>query len=243
MIKSTFSLKKRSFTVRYMFSFSAVMSVALLLGAAIITSTEVSYIRLETTDSLVEEGKQFSIDVYAYATEPVNAVDITLQFNSKSVEVTGVDTGQSVLTIWTQDPVIEDSSVRLQGGTYRKGFLGDHMIATINMKAKKTGQSDFQVTDIVLLAGDGEGTPVMVADSLDSTVSLYIYNESSDSHNISVDVEVDVVSDLDGDGKVSLRDISIFMSAWHNKSKIYDFNKDGKMSFRDFSIILANYFF
>lgn len=223
--------------------FPAVISVAALLGAAVITSTEVSYVRLETTDSLVEEGEQFSIDVYAYAHVPVNAVDITLQFDSDTVDVTGVDIGQSVLTIWTQDPVIEDASVRLQGGTYRKGFLGDHMIATINLKAKQTGQSDFEATDVMLLAGDGDGTPVTVADSLDSTVSLYIYDENSSDDSISVDINVEIISDLDGDGKVSLKDISMFMSAWHNKSKIYDFNGDGKMSFRDFSIILANYFF
>jgi hypothetical protein len=92
--KSFLHHRTRSGTVRYMFP--AVISFVALLGAAAITSTEVSYVRLETSDLTVVAGKQFSIDVYAYAHVPVNAVDITLQFDSDSVQVVGVDTGESV---------------------------------------------------------------------------------------------------------------------------------------------------
>jgi len=49
--------------------------------------------------------------------------------------------------------------------------------------------------------------------------------------------------DLDNDGKVTLKDVSIFMSNWHSKAVIYDFNGDGRMNFIDFSIILARAFF
>lgn len=222
--------------------FSAAFSLAVLLGAAAITATDVSYIRLEATETTIEAGKQFSLDVYAFAHVPVNAVDITLHFDKDSVKVLGVDKGQSVLTIWTEDPIIEEDKVILRGGTFRKGFVNEHRIATINLEAKKTGLSSVSATDVMLLAGDGEGTPVTVAEATDSSVNLYIYDENTDPGSIGVDVEVNIVSDIDGDGKVTLKDVSAFMSAWHNKSKVFDFNGDGKMTFKDFSIILADMF-
>ena len=240
-IQKLFSLKGTRGTVRYMFS--GVFSLAVLLGAAAITATDVSYVRLEATKTTIEAGEQFSLDVYAFAHVPVNAIDITLNFDKDAVEVLGVDKGQSVITIWTEEPIIEDDKVILRGGTYRKGFVNEHIIATINLKAKKTGPSSVAAADVMLLAGDGKGTTVAVAESTDSSVNLYIYDENTDPGSIGVEVDVEIVSDIDGDGKVTLKDVSIFMSAWHDKSKIFDFNGDGRMTFRDFSIILADSFF
>ena len=237
-IKEKFKTRK-SGTVRVMFSW---VGLALLLGAAVLTSTEASYVRLVVDKTIVESGKQFSVDVYANAHVPVNAVDVTLTFDKNDVEVLGVDRGESVLTIWTEDPIIKEGSVILRGGTFRKGFLGEHLIATINLRAKQSGQSIFETGDVMLLAGDGQGTTVTVADSNESTASLYIYDENTDPANIAVNARVSVVSDIDGDGKVTLKDISSFMAAWGNKDTVYDFNGDGRMSFRDFSIILADFF-
>jgi hypothetical protein len=226
-------------TVRTMFSW---LSIATLLGLAAVTGTDSSYIKLVTSTTVIEAGQQFEVDVYANAVVPVNAVDVTLNFDANDVEVTGVDRGQSVITIWTEDPVIEKDKVILRGGTYRKGFIGEHKIATINLRAKQTGESTFTVGNIMLLAGDGKGTPVKVADSTQSRVSLYIYDENTDPADITVAASISIVTDIDGDGKVSLKDISAFMAAWSSKKQIYDFNGDGKMSFRDFSIILADFF-
>jgi len=94
----------------------------------------------------------------------------------------------------------------------------------------------------MLLAGDGQGTPVSVSEIKDSKLSLYVYDENESPDNIAVKVEVNLLTDLDGDGKVSLSDISAFMSAWASKSDNFDFNGDGRMTFRDFSIILASFF-
>jgi hypothetical protein len=226
-------------TVRTMFSFS-ILGVLLMLGASVITGTEASYIKLVADKSTVVAGDSLSFDVYAYAHVPVNAVDITVRFEADSVEVTGVDRGQSVLTIWTEDPIIEKDKVILRGGTFRKGFIGEHKIATVNVKAKRSGESKFFASNVLLLAGDGQGTPVKVVESNDSSVGVYIYDENSTPESIGIDVAVSIVTDVDGDGAVNLKDVSAFMGAWTNQSKIFDFNGDGKMSFKDFSIILAD---
>jgi hypothetical protein len=230
-----------SATVRFMFP--ALVSVALVASAASMTSGDVSYIRLQTSDTTIEAGSRFTVDIYAYAHVPVNAVDITLRFDPKAVKVLEVDRGQSVLTIWTQDPVLDVDKVVLRGGTFKRGFIEEHKIASIDLEAIQTGPSSFKATDVVLLAGDGAGTPVTVAEAQNSSVSLFVYDENTSPESIGIDIEVKVLSDIDGDGTVTLTDISAFMAAWHNKDKFFDFNSDGRMGFRDFSIILANFFF
>ena len=233
---------KRNSTVKTMFSFS-ILGILLLLGASAITSNNVSYVRLQADKTTIEAGQNFSLDVYAYAHVPVNAVDVTLRFESDAVEVIGVDKGQSVITLWTEEPIIEKDKVILRGGTFRKGFIGEHKIATINLTAKKSGESQFFAANVILLAGDGKGTPVSVAEADDTSVNLYVYDENTDPANIGVNISISIVTDIDGDGKVSLKDISAFMGAWSSKTHVYDFNGDGRMSFKDFSIILADVFF
>lgn len=228
-------------TVRYMFPM--VVGIAALLGAQLISSVDSSYVRLEIDKQAVKTSERFTVDVYAYAHVPVNAVDVTLNFDGKKVKVKEVDRGQSVLTIWTEDPIINENSVILRGGTFRKGFLGEHKIASIDLEALTTGNSQLLTSDVLLLAGDGKGTPVTTTKSNNSNVSLYVYDDNTNPEDISVEVAVNLVTDLDGDGKVSLRDISAFMADWSSKSRLHDFNGDGRMTFRDFSIILANFFF
>lgn len=242
LIRKLSPLKKRNGTVRYMFPALATF-IALIGTAAVINSTDVSYIRLETVSKVVEAGKPFSIDVYAYAHVPVNAVDITISFESGAVEVTGVDTGQSVLTIWTEDPIIEKDKVVLRGGTFRRGFVKEHLIARIDLKANHTGTQQVAVSDVVLLAGDGAGSSVNTSNGDDGKVSLFVYDENVDPDSISVNVAIRIVTDIDGDGEVTLKDISAFMAAWSNREVIFDFNNDGRMTFVDFSIILADAFF
>lgn len=242
MVKIISSLRSpRGITVRYMFPI--LMGFGVVMAANTIVSENSSYIRLESDKRTIEAGDSFSLDVYAFAHVPVNAVDITLRFNKDDVEIISVDRGQSVLTIWTEDPIIERDRVILRGGTFRNGFLGEHKVATIEMQANQTGPSEFSVADVLLLAGDGQGTPVSLAETTDSKVNLYIYDENTAPEDIGIDVRVKILTDIDGDGRVTLRDISAFMAAWTSRGKVFDFNNDGRMTFRDFSIILASYFF
>ena len=240
--RSISPFKRRSATVRYMFSFSALAIVVAFLSAQVIDSTKTSYVKIEASAELIEAGDVFTVDVLVSAHQAVNAVDVTLRFDSNAVEVLQVDRGQSVLTIWTEDPVIEKNKVILRGGTFRRGFIGEHKLASIDLLAKNTGQSTFSVTDVVLLAGDGEGSPVTVSDNTDSQVNLYIYDENTSPQSIGIDVEIRIITDIDGDGKVTLKDISSFMASWASKDVLYDFNGDNRMTFKDFSIILADFF-
>jgi hypothetical protein len=227
-------------TIRYMFPL--VLGFFAVLGASVISS-ESSFIRLQPSQTAVMQGERFSIDIYASAHVPVNAIDITINFSPDKVNVISVDKGQSVLNIWTQEPKIEGSTITLGGGTFRKGFIGEHLVATIKAEAKVNGNTEFLVADARLLAGDGKGTPVPVSGTGEaSKTSFYIYDTDEDPASISANLGISIVADIDGDGKVTLKDISTFMSAWHAETKTYDFNSDGRMNFIDFSIILAKSF-
>jgi len=236
--------RNKSRTVR--FAFPLLFTAAIFLGASVIDSTSQSYIHIESSVNSVREGENFEIAVYVSAHTPVNAVDISLSFPDATVEILGFDTGESVITLWTNDPYVEDNTVILRGGTYRKGFRGDHLIATVNAKAKISGLAQFDVSDSMLLAGDGSGSTVLISESGEESAKLYISNKdgtyTTQASGIEGVVTVRILTDIDGDGKVTLQDISRFMSVWSSKTSVYDFNGDGKMTFKDFGIILADSF-
>lgn len=234
------AVRHNSRTVRYAFSFMFVFAAIASLAAVV--ATDASYVRLEVSAQEVLKDSQFTVTVYAFAHVPVNAVDVALQFPEATVEVLGIDRGESVITLWTEDPYVENNKVYLSGGTYQKGFLGEHVIAKIRLQAKEAGKADFLVEDLRLLAGDGRGTQVKTVAGA-GTVSAFIYDENTDPAIIAGAAELILITDIDNDGRISLRDISMFMSAWAGQGQVYDFNNDSRMTFRDFSIILASYFF
>ncbi len=237
--------RPRSRTVRYAFPMLALL--AALLGAGAISNSQQSTVRLKASEPTLEAGRPFSVDVFVSAHVPVNAVELEVSV-PPNVKVTGIDRGQSVITLWTQDPYVQNQTVHLSGGTYRKGFIGEHLIATINAEALTSGIAEFTVRDVLLLAGDGSGTRVTLTDGFDGA-KLYIAREDgtfADGEAVGLDAAsatVIVVTDIDGDGRVTLTDISSFMAAWSSRNRVYDFNGDGRMTFRDFGIILSDYFF
>jgi len=241
----------RSRTVRYAFPLAFV--AAALLGAAVITSDTSSYIRISSNNSNVSAGDSFTIDVYVGAHVAVNAIDIGISFPKDQIEIKGIDTGESVITIWAVDPYVDDNTVILRGGTFRNGFIGEHLVAQINARAKQTGVAKFSADDIQLLAGDGRGSTVSIEDTGYESLTLYVGTTNTNDTNadgtsaggavLEGTVKVGLYTDIDGDGNVDMSDIRSFMSAWRFKTANYDFNGDGRMTFVDFAIILADSFF
>jgi hypothetical protein len=229
------------------YAFPLVFAFAALLAASAIVSENKSFVHLESSVKSVRAGEQFAIDVYVTAHVPVNAVDLTLEFPKDQISIVGIDKGQSVITLWTEEPSVKGNSVVMRGGTFRKGFIGDHLIATINARATQTGVAEFSVGTVTLLAGDGSGSKVSVAKTGEEEKSFFIIDSNGETNTESAigikgDVAVLLVTDIDGDGTVTLGDISRFMGAWSGGGAVYDFNGDGVMTFRDFGIILSDSF-
>lgn len=234
----------RTRTVRY--AFPALALVVSLIGFAALTSSQPTTVRFVSSQSIVAAGERFSMKVMVDATNPVNALDLAIALPEDLVEVVTLDEGSSVITIWTEDPFYEDGVVYLRGGTYRKGFIGTHEIITIELRAKAAGIATVALDEMQLFAGDGSGEEVELSNETVSTKVTIGGSENADlatePGRLEGEVTIEFVSDIDGDGDVSISDVMSFMSAWHNKDRAYDFNGDGQMTFQDFAIILAHSF-
>jgi len=211
----------------------------LLLSAAAVITQEQSYITIETPTT-VKEGQTFFMTVTATANVAVNAIDVVIEYPDTQIEITSIDTGTSVITLWTEDPYFEAGKIYLRGGTFGQGFIGEHDIARIRAVAIESGTAYVITNSVKFIAGDGEGTEVAVGDKNTEKTKIYITNTDG---SLVGTASVKIVTDVDGDGDVDITDISSFMASWFNRDTFFDFNGDGKMNFRDFSILLADSFF
>ncbi len=212
---------------------------ALFMGIAAVSTQNSSYVVIETSPSSVKSGEVFYIEVRTFAHTPINAIDIVLSYPESQIEVENIDTGTSVITLWTEPPYAEGGSIYLRGGVFQKGFLGEHTIARVRARAISEGSAQVAVETTELIAGDGKGTIVRAIENEKGITKIYVAPKDGALESEAV---VALVTDVDGNGQVDFSDISAFMSAWFTKSKTFDFNNDGKMTFRDFSILLADSF-
>lgn len=224
-------------TVRYAFPLVIVATIFASL-ASVVTNNE-SYVTIKTNVETVTRDQEFFIEVLTTTHVAVNAVDLTISYPEDKVSVLGIDTGTSVITLWAEEPYASGGKIYLRGGTFRKGFIGEHPIARIRVKANESGSARVFVSDSQLVAGDGKGSSVQVSDSSKNEVRIAILGENG---KITGEATLAIITDTNGDGKVDLSDVSAFMAAWFTRGKTFDFNGDGHMTFIDFSILLADSF-
>lgn len=225
-------------TIRYTFPFALV--TALFIGLAAVSSGTGSYITVETDKNSFQKGDEVFVEVSAYAHVPINAVSIVIDYPERLMKFKGVDTGESVITLWTKEPYESGGKVYLQGGVFQKGFIGEHSIARIRMETLQSGMAYITLDSADLVAGDGKGTLVETERVAQNSIRVYVDDESGE---LTGGADIHVVTDVDGNGSVDLTDISTFMAAWFSRSKTFDFNGDGRMTFKDFSILLYDSFF
>ena len=225
-------------TVRY--AFPVVFVAAFVASIAAVIASNQSFVTVETSATTVARDQEFFIEVNVSAHVPVNAIDLQISYPEDIVAIEGIDTGRSVITLWTEEPYAKNGTVYLRGGTFRQGFIGEHEIARIRVRALESGEARLSVRESELVAGDGRGTAVQTSNATGkNAVQIMVIG---DTGTITGEAMIAVITDTNGDGKVTVADITLFMSAWFTRDKLYDFNNDGKMTIKDFSIILADSF-
>jgi hypothetical protein len=217
-----------------------VIVAALLASTAVFVPEGQSYITVVATPSAIKKGDPFVIDVKATAAIPVNAINIVIDYPVNQIHIDGIDTGQSVITLWAKQPYAQDGQVHLSGGVFGQGFIGEHTIARIKGTAIESGAAHVTTDKVQFVAGNGTGEAVQIGNK--STVDSPIYIANANGSLVGT-ATVDLITDVNGDGKVDLTDISQFMSAWFSGNHPLDFNGDGRMTFSDFSILLSDAFF
>jgi hypothetical protein len=225
-------------TVRY--AFPVFFGALLMTGLASVIGSNTSFVTIEADTVTVARDQEFFVDVRVTTHVPVNAINLEIAYSEDTIAIEGIDTGQSVITLWTEEPYAENGVLYLRGGTFRKGFIGEHQIARIRVRALEAGDARLFVQDTELVAGDGLGTPVRHTNNQgQNSIQIAVVGDTGE---IKGEVALSVVTDMNGDGSVNLTDVSLFMSAWFSRATLYDFDDDGRMTFRDFSILLAETF-
>lgn len=223
----------------------SVIIVTLLASGAVTFNAGKTTLYLDTHGtSLIEPGKTADIDIDIDTSVPVNAMSATITFPSDLLEVVSMSKEHSFIDLWTEETVIDEESgmVHWSGGTLRKGGLvGTSTALSLRVRAKKPGTAEIAFKDAQILASDGRGTSVeTVAKPFSYAISYPAQPGGGGSSPVAAGSNA-ASYDLNGDDRVNLLDISIFMLKMAvGYDARYDYNTDGKLGLPDLSALFAH---
>lgn len=225
---------------------AGVIGVSGLLFSTTIISAPVS-VTLEPINGTLIIGETFVTTLTVDSSVPVNAFQGLLVFDPDKLTVTSIDYNTSIADLWAEEPWYSNGNgtINFAGGTtIPGGFVGKEPLITITFTAKNPGETVVKVENIQVLQHDGLGTEASVTTPLDALFSIEesplphktILNTSLEGPMVTIMPEAPN-KDLNGDGKQSMVDISIFMSDLVSKNLRSDLNKDGTVNLKDLSIL------
>lgn len=223
-------------------------TAGLLLSPIVISQPANMYI--EPSGGRVAEGETFTVQVKVQSIVPVNVFKGEVRFDQNVLFVDSISYNTSIANLWAELPWYENGAgtVNFAGGTTQKGgFVGEGSLITITFRTHGLGSTVLRLEDTRVLAHDGFGTDVQLADSIDAIFSVEdsviaaqtISTPAVSTTNLEVIPET-VSTDLNGDGVQTIADMSIFMlNVFGSNDVRFDFNRDGVVDMKDFRIIMS----
>lgn len=193
---------------------SLFLAIAGIFGLSINNNDDTRLI-LEPTSSSITKGDFFTTQLILESSIPVNAVQAEIKIDSNLLEVVNVNYENSALDLWINEPTYksENNVIVFAGGITRPdGFTGQEKILTLTLKAKEVGDSTIEILNGSVLKHDGSGTN---ANARIVNADYKIRNpEFISSHNTeeTKSLSAKYGTDLNGDGKFNLTDISLFFN-------------------------------
>ena len=225
----------------------AIIALLTVAGVTTITETEqITDMRIEPSSQLLTLEETFEIKLIVEAPVAVNVFAGELHFNHNILQVTSIDYNTSIADLWAEKPWYDNGAGTLNfaGGTTKPGgFEGVGSLVTVRFKAINKGEGVVSIQNPRVLLHDGYGTDSHLKDSVNNIFTITdtehqkptIDEESATTYKVA---ETLPSTDLNGDGKQSLADISIFMLNIASNDKRFDFNLDGKVNLGDLSVLL-----
>jgi hypothetical protein len=143
----------------------------------------------------------------------INAVRGNIAYSPDSVEIIDISTADSIINYWVREPKFSNASstVSFSGVVLPPGFMGSAgNIVTLSFKAKRPGKTSIDITDAQVLANDGLGTNILTAVVPGTLIVKDKQTQKSDASILIFHWGTnDARSDLNGDGIVNLKDLSI----------------------------------
>lgn len=128
-------------------------------------SAHAASLSLVPTKSSFSVGDTLSVGVFVSTTDDnkaINALSGKIMYPTDKLSVVGISKTNSIINVWTIDPVKETSDVRYEGIVLNPGWSGAKgRIITITFKAKAVGSATFSFLSASVLANDGLGTNIL----------------------------------------------------------------------------------
>lgn len=198
--------------------------------------TTEAFLYFKPADGQYTVGNTFSTALMIDAVNAINSEDIDIIFPPDNLEVISISKEGTINSLWTEDPNFNNSkgTISFAGGIFNPGFIGkEGRLVTIKFRVKKDGNAQIKLSQVQILANDGNGTNLLTSTK---SALFGLYKQMA--------VPVSLVAkraDFNGDGKISSTDLSIMLSARGTNKKAQDLNGDGKVNMVDISIFLSYY--
>ena len=128
----------------------------------------------QTAVNKIPPNGEFAVRVLVNASQPINAVDVGINYSPEIIELITLNNGKSIIDFWSGDSQSppRGSVINLQGGSVKPFSGNGGEIITLKFRAKKEGQANLTFIKANLYYADGKGTqaPTEPAGSLKITI-------------------------------------------------------------------------
>lgn len=190
-------------------------------------------------------GDTSVVDINLNTKSPANVIGTTLTFPAEFIDIITVSKEKSLIDLWTEDTTIREEAgeLRFSGGTTRPGgHIATGTLLTITFKARKSGEATISFKDTQVFSHDGKGE-VLEHDTRALTYSIVERAAPATTSAVTSGTSGAALipkTDLNGDERVTLVDLSIFtIKMLGAYSPRYDFNTDGALGLSDLSILFT----
>lgn len=229
-------------------AFTALFSLASFLVVPLATTPQAD-IRIEPGVGRVTIGDTFTVQVVVSAQVPVNVFTGEILFDPSVLQVASIAYDTSIADLWAELPWYAngDGTLNFTGGTTQPGgFQSTGALMTITFRSVGAGVTALKLINGRILAHDGLGSEVALGKPIDAVSEVdkeaiaeqTVAAPSSRASVIAVAAQAPS-TDVNGDGKQSITDISIFMMHIFSTDVRYDFNQDGTVNNVDLSILMS----
>lgn len=229
----------------------AIMALLSSVGYFWMSQSEDAYttrMDLVPTAAVLTLGESFSTSVVLGADTPINAFTGVITFDPAQLQVAKIDYNTSIADLWAEEPWYKngEGTIHFAGGTTDSGgFTGEGMILTITFRSIGAGDASVRITNASVLRHDGRGTEATLLPPIDglftvSTPATEPVTTTQPATTVSVRDE-SLIGDVNGDGKVSIGDMSSFLTYLATGDSRGDLNDDGRVSVVDLSILVSQF--
>lgn len=233
----------------------ATMAASALMGliasmsffmVSLTSSSPAASMELSPTAAVVNLNHTFNVSVTINSRTPINAFTGLITFDNRNLQVEKIDYNTSIADLWAEEPWYKngDGTIHFAGGTtVPGGFIGEGTVLNITFRSINSGSTQVNINHAQILKHDGLGSEATLSEPIDA---IFTVTNPAATNMIMPEKETDVVvrdpnlrGDLNGDGTVTIADVSMLFVYLTKSDLRGDLNSDGRISTVDLSIIIG----